>query len=147
MRMDAGIVVRGILARPRDRRSTALGSEAVATESALDAHTLHELRESVGGDQEFVAELIDAFERDAPRQLESLRAATTSGDLETARRAAHTLKSSGRTFGAVAFASTCQEAEAAAAGGDLESVGQRIEAIAEQLDQVLAELRAVRDGS
>ena len=147
MRMDAGIVVRRILARPRDRRSTALGSWAVTAESALDARTLHELRESVGGDQEFLAELIDEFQRDAPRQLDSLRAATISRDLETTRRAAHTLKSSGRTFGAVAFATTCQEAEAAAAGGNLEAVGERIEAIAEQLDQVLVELRAVRDGS
>ena len=119
----------------------------MTAESALDARTLHELRESVGGDQEFFAELIDEFLDDAPRQLESLRAATTSRDLETARRAAHTLKSGARTFGAVALASTCQEAEAAAAGGDLEAVGQRIDAIAEQLDRVLAELRVVRDGS
>jgi HPt (histidine-containing phosphotransfer) domain-containing protein len=119
----------------------------VTGESALDARTLQELRESVGGDQEFFSELIDEFLDDGPRQLETLRAATTSGDAETARRAAHTLKGTGRTFGAGAFASLCQEAEAAAAGGDLEAVGQRIEAIADALDRVLAELSAARDAS
>lgn len=118
----------------------------MTAESALDARTLHELLESVGGDHEFFAELIDEFLDDAPRQFESLRAATTSGDAEVMRRAAHTLKSSGRTFGAAAFGSMCQEAEAAAAGGDLEVVGRRIDAIGDALDRVLAELRAARDG-
>ena len=117
----------------------------MTAESALDARTLHELRKSVGGDREFFAELIDEFRSDAPRQLEALRAATTSGDAETARRAAHTLKSTGRTFGAATFGALCQEAEAAAADGDLKAVGSRIDEIGEQLDRVLADLRAVRD--
>ena len=116
-------------------------------ESALDAHTLHQLLESVGGDQEFFAELIDEFQGDAPRQLETLRSATASGDAETARRAAHTLKSTGRTFGADALASLCYEAETAAADGDLDAVGARIVEIGAQLDRVLAELSATRDAS
>lgn len=37
--------------------------------NALDLRTLGELRESVGGEQEFLAELIDEFVEDAPKQL------------------------------------------------------------------------------
>ena len=114
-------------------------------QSPLDPRTLEELRASVGGDREFVAELIDEFLGDAPRQLEALRTATSSDDADAARRAAHTLKSTGRTFGALAFASLCQEAEAAAAGGDLEAVAVRIDTIAEELTRVLADLTAARD--
>ena len=68
--------------------------------SAVDNAVLGELRESVGDDPEFLAELVDDFLQDAPIQLESLREAATSGDAARAMRAAHTLKGNSRTFGA-----------------------------------------------
>lgn len=113
----------------------------------LDNRVLDDLRESVGGDQAFVAELIDELLADAPVQLAALREATAGGDAETARRAAHTLKGNGRTFGAVEFASLCQEAEAAAATGDLDVVAQRLDAIDTSWEQVRPALGAAREGS
>jgi HPt (histidine-containing phosphotransfer) domain-containing protein len=115
--------------------------------TAVDNRVLIELRESVGGDQEFVAELIDEFMEDAPRQLRTLREAATAGDADAARRAAHTLKSNARTFGAGELALSCQEAEAAALKGDLGAVRPRVDAIGEELDRVLAELVGFRDGN
>ena len=41
---------------------------------------LGELRESVGDDPEFFAELVGDFLADAPDQLESLRGTAASGD-------------------------------------------------------------------
>lgn len=111
---------------------------------ALDLDTLAELRASVGDDPEFVAELIGDFLADAPAQLESLRAAAASGDATTARRAAHTLKGNGRTFGAVKLAALCQEAEAAAGADDLGAVLARAGAIDEEWARVRAELIAFR---
>ena len=58
-------------------------------------------------DGEFVAELVDALLREAPGLLQTLRGAD-------ARRAAHTLKSNARVFGATALAELCQELEALA---------------------------------
>ena len=113
----------------------------------LDRRVLDDLRESVGGDQAFVAELIDELLADAPIQLASLREATATGDAETARRAAHTLKGNGRTFGAAEFSSLCQEAEAAAAAGDLDAVAQRLDAIDASWEQVRAALETARDVS
>ena len=77
-------------------------------QSALDNAVLDALRESVGDDPEFLAELIDTFVADAPGQLESLRGSAASGDTAGARRAAHTLKGNGLTFGARELASLCQ---------------------------------------
>jgi HPt (histidine-containing phosphotransfer) domain-containing protein len=116
------------------------------TESALDKAALGELRESVGDDGEFLAELIDEFVADAPAQLESLRAAATSGDAIGASRAAHTLKGTSRTFGAGELASLCHQAEVAAGAGDLDSVLSRLDEIDGEWRRVCAELLVWRDG-
>ena len=128
----------------RAGRST-LGSHPVA--DVLDQRVLDDLRESVGGDQAFLSELIDELLDDAPRQLETLRQATAAGDGDSARRAAHTLKGNARTFGAAELASLCQEAEAAAAErrsgrGAPPPRGDR-----EAWAQVREALVAVRDGA
>jgi HPt (histidine-containing phosphotransfer) domain-containing protein len=114
--------------------------------SALDNAVLGELRESVGDDPAFLAELIDDFVADAPLQLGSLREAAISGDATRARRAAHTLKGNSRTFGAGRLASLCQDAEAAAGAGDLDAVVARMDEIDQEWDRVRAELVALRDG-
>ena len=114
--------------------------------SALDTNVLIELRESVGNDQEFFAEIIDDFVADAPVQLEVLREAASSGDATRATRAAHTLKGNSRTFGAVALASLSQDAEAAAAAGDLTGVLSRLDEIDSEWGRVEPALHAWRDG-
>jgi HPt (histidine-containing phosphotransfer) domain-containing protein len=113
---------------------------------ALDNAALDSLRESVGDDPEFLAELVDDFLADAPAQLASLRETATSGDAIGARRAAHTLKGNSRTFGAALLASRCQEVEAAADVGDLDAVVSRVDEIDQEWARVRAELVAVRDG-
>ena len=114
--------------------------------SAVDNAVLGELRESVGDDPEFLAELVGDFLQDATIQLESLREAATSGDAARAMRAAHTLKGNSRTFGAAELASLCQEAEAAAGLGDLDAVLSHMDAIDHEWDRVRAELVALGDG-
>lgn len=111
----------------------------------LDRQVLDALSDSVGGDREFFAELIDELLADAPRQLQALRDAATAGDAETTRRAAHTLKGNGRTFGAAELASLCQEVEAAAANGDLGVALSRSAEISEAWERVRAALVAERD--
>jgi HPt (histidine-containing phosphotransfer) domain-containing protein len=115
-------------------------------QSALDNAVLDALRESIGDDREFLAELIDTFVEDAPGQLESLRGSAASGDADGARRAAHTLKGSSLTFGAKELASLCQEAESVAGAGDLDSVLAQADGIDREWGRVRAELLAVRDG-
>ena len=112
-------------------------------ESALDRQTLDELRHSVGGDAEFLAELVDEFVADAPRQIASLRVAVSTGDAVVARRVAHTLKGTSRTFGAAALAALCQEAETAAGSDDLALVVAAVDSIEAEWARVRAELLVV----
>jgi HPt (histidine-containing phosphotransfer) domain-containing protein len=113
--------------------------------SAVDNAVLGQLRESVGDDPEFLAELVDDFLQDAPAQLESLREAAATGDATGARRAAHTLKSNSGTFGATALASLCQEAETAAVAGDLDALRSHLDEIDREWRRVGAELLIWRD--
>jgi len=57
-------------------------------EAPIDDAAFAELLETVGGDLEFLAELIDTYLGDSPGLFAQLRAAIAAGDAVTARRAA-----------------------------------------------------------
>ncbi len=107
----------------------------------IDAAVLAELLETVGGDRDFLAELVETYRADCPGLLAELRAAVGRGDAPAARRAAHTLKSTSGSLGAVGLAAQCREIEAAAAAGDLAGLGERVERAAEMYNEVEAALR------
>ena len=52
---------------------------------------------------------------------EGIEPSTASRDVELVRRAAHTLKTNGLTFGALSFAAACTELERTAKLGDLDA--------------------------
>jgi CheY-like chemotaxis protein len=105
----------------------------------LDAAALESLRE-LGG-EEFLAELIGTFLSDAPALLATLR---TARETEELRRAAHTLKSNGQTFGAGAFAELCRELEERARSGDLDGADELIDRIDRAYAALEATLGALR---
>jgi CheY-like chemotaxis protein len=100
-----------------------------ATEAALE-----KLREL--GDDDFVVELIDTFLADAPGLLETMRRALEQGDPEEVRRAAHTLKSNGATFGGEDLSQLCRELEQRAKDGRLDGAGE----LADRIEQSYARL-------
>ena len=63
----------------------------------LDQAALDSLLEMVGGDPDFVDELVDTFLADVPQQLAELRAAVAAGTAADAVRPAHTLKGTAGT--------------------------------------------------
>ena len=69
------------------------------SDSEIDLATFEELKASAGDD--FVTELVGTFLEEAPGMLAELRSAHAAGAAERFRRAAHSLKSNGLTFGAV----------------------------------------------
>jgi CheY-like chemotaxis protein/HPt (histidine-containing phosphotransfer) domain-containing protein len=79
----------------------------------LDPEALEQLGAGTG-DRAFVAELIATFLGEAPALLETIRGSLERDQAEELRRAAHTLKSNGRIFGATRLAELCQELEAMA---------------------------------
>ena len=83
---------------------------------SIDEATFSELRDSVG--DEFATELVDTFLEEAPGILAELRTALAATDTDGFRRAAHSLKSNGNTFGALAFATMARDAELSGFTGD-----------------------------
>jgi HPt (histidine-containing phosphotransfer) domain-containing protein len=110
--------------------------------SAVDTAALDRLRESVG--EEFLGELVGAFLDDAPAQLRTLRATFGQGDAEEARRAAHTLKSNGATFGAERFSGLCRELEEKAKASDLAGTDELVGRAEAEYARVEAELAPLR---
>ena len=78
-------------------------------EPVIDQTVFAELQETAGA--EFAVELVDTFLEEAPGMLAELRSAHTKGDADGFRRAAHSLKSNGNTFGASKLAAMARELE------------------------------------
>jgi HPt (histidine-containing phosphotransfer) domain-containing protein len=79
----------------------------------LDEGTIAELRESVGGDDSFIADLVATYLAEGPDHLDAMRAAAQIGDTGAIVRPAHTLKSSSASLGALRLAQIAREIELA----------------------------------
>lgn len=90
----------------------------------------------MGGDQEFVAELVEQFIADTPGLVSAARAGIESGDVDKVRRAAHTLKSNAATFGAHELAQRSRRLEEQAKAGAIEDGAGQVDGIAEELERV-----------
>ena len=71
------------------------------TSPTLDESVLAALRDSVGGDDAFVVDLVETYLSDGAEQLDAIAAAVAAGDAHALVRPAHTLKSASYTVGAM----------------------------------------------
>lgn len=76
---------------------------------AIDNAIFGELQATAGA--EFVNELVATFHEEAPQLLAELRSAWAAQSADGFRRAAHSLKSNGLTFGAIVLAAKARELE------------------------------------
>jgi HPt (histidine-containing phosphotransfer) domain-containing protein len=81
------------------------------TQATIDPATFRTLQETAGA--EFVDELARTFLEEAPLMLAELESAFAAGDADRFRRAAHSLKSNGNTFGALVLGGLARELELA----------------------------------
>ena len=98
-----------------------MSESALIDQTALDA-----LLDSVGGDAEFVRELVAEYLDDSPCQFAAMRQALADGDADALRRAAHSVKSNSATFGAINLSRMCRELEYTARDGVLTGAAERI---------------------
>ena len=108
----------------------------------IDRSTLVSLSNSVG--EEFVSELIDTFEEEAPGLFEEMRRALSAGDADGFRRAAHSLKSNAHTFGATKLAVLSQDLETMARANDL-NIGGRLEDLEDEYRKAVVELKSLNE--
>jgi HPt (histidine-containing phosphotransfer) domain-containing protein len=79
----------------------------------FDPAALNKLLNLVGGNKADLAELIRSFLDETPPLLVDLRQGYETNNMELLRRAAHTLKSSARDFGAIQLSQLSQQLEVA----------------------------------
>src|SRR3954447_465190 len=86
----------------------------------IDLGMVDELRDSVGGDHEFVKELVATYLAESPGYLDAIVAAAAQGDAAAVVRPAHTLKSSSASIGAMRLAAVSKQLEFAARDGRID---------------------------
>ena len=116
-------------------------------QSVIDPAVWADLLESLGGDADFVAELLETYFDDSSRLLVAMQEALSTGKAEDLRRAAHSLKSSSASFGAIRLSNKCRELEDMGKADALEGAAEQIDHIAAEYAKTRAALEAIQRGS
>jgi len=115
----------------------------MAEADPIDRAVFDGLVESVGGDREFVAELLQTYFDDSPRLLEAMHGALAAGDAAEFRRAAHSLKSNSANFGAMALSRLAKGLEEMGKAGTLDGAAAGIAQAEVEYARVKAALQAL----
>ena len=110
--------------------------------TSIDVAVLARLRADLGGDDDVMRELADAFLSQSPRLIEDARVAAAARAGDRLARAVHTLKSSAATLGATQLAHLARDLEADAMAGTVRDAPARVRALATEYASVEHELRA-----
>lgn len=113
----------------------------------LDRAALDGLLDMVGGDAEFVDELVDTFLADAARQVAEIRSAIAAARPGDVVRPAHTLKGSSASIGAREVEAISRAIEEQSRAGLNETLADHLAALERALDTLagpLADARARR---
>lgn len=122
-----------------------LQSPAVAGLRAglLDAQALARLQElDPGGQAGLVQRVLATYTLSLQRLLEQLAAARAAGDRDGMRHAAHTLKSSSASVGALELSALCAQAEAGLRDGQTAALASVLDRLGAEGERILAGLRA-----
>ena len=110
--------------------------------SEIDLTTFEDLRQMSGAD--FINELVDTFLEDAPRLIDELKSALLANDADSFRRAAHSLKSNGATFGAQHLSELAKQLEMLGRENRLGDTGDRLQTLERTYQAAAAELKGLR---
>src|SRR5688572_14262725 len=108
----------------------------------IDEKTFDELKQMSGA--EFINELIDTFLEDSPKLIEEMESALKVNNLDSFRRAAHSLKSNAATFGANELFALAKELEMLGKENKLSETGDRLMVLEEAYESVRKELSELK---
>ena len=109
--------------------------------SVLDQATLERLRATMGAG--FLDELLPTFLEDSQELVGTIRRALAENDVDSFRRAAHSLKSNAASFGAMTLSTLAKDLEALGKSGSLDGASARVERLAGECERVARALRDV----
>jgi CheY-like chemotaxis protein len=117
----------------------------VVEPEVLDPKAMNRLRATLGAQADrMLPDLIKDFYKDADRLLHQARQALEQGQTNRLRRAAHSLKSTSATLGAMALSAVARELEQSAREGRLEGAEGQIAQAEAELTRARTVLEAVR---
>ena len=90
----------------------------------IHPQVFNELQATLGAD--FIGELIDTYCEETPELLEQLQQALSQNDAEAFRRAAHSIKSSSASLGALEFSAQAKDLELLGKSGDISGAGEKV---------------------
>jgi two-component system, sensor histidine kinase and response regulator len=105
-----------------------------------------ELLERVGGDREFLTELVSLFREDGPKQLDKIRTALEKNDPEDVLRSAHSLRGTLANLAAQPAADLAAEIEHASKSEDLTRAKAAFQNLDLELPRVIDALSVVCEG-
>jgi HPt (histidine-containing phosphotransfer) domain-containing protein len=115
--------------------------------AVVDQDVLDELEHSVGDDRAFLRELVETYLDETPTLVTALRSGVAEGNVERTNRAAHTIKSTSASLGALGLSAMARELETLTSTATTESadlaapeIAALIALIATEYDEVAIEL-------
>jgi HPt (histidine-containing phosphotransfer) domain-containing protein len=115
-------------------------SPPAAIQEAVDAR---ELLERIGDEREFLAELVNTFRDDFPKQLEAMTIALNDGNATQLALAAHSLKGALSNLAAQRAAGLAAGVESAGKSGDLPGAALGLRDLKPELARVVDALNAL----
>lgn len=113
-------------------------------QSVIDRKVLENLLEAVGGDGEFLAELLETYFEDTPQQFSAMHAALAAANSEDFRRAAHSVKSNSANFGAMVLSDKAKQLEDLGKAGDLDQAAASLEEAETEYQKVRSALEMIQ---
>src|SRR3954463_6312889 len=121
-----------------------------AAPAVVDQDVLDELEHSVGDDRAFLRELVETYLDETPTLIAALRSGVAEGEVERTNRAAHTIKSTSASLGALGLSAMARELETLTSVATTESadlaapeIGALVDLVATEYDEVAVELNAL----
>jgi HPt (histidine-containing phosphotransfer) domain-containing protein len=107
----------------------------------LDQAAIERLRTTMG--TAFLDELLSTFVEDSHDLVSTMRRALGEKDVDSFRRAAHSLKSNAASFGAMTLSILAKDLEESAKSGSLDGAAPRVERLAGECERVTRALREI----
>lgn len=112
------------------------------SEALIDKEAWERMKSMTG--PAFLVELIDVFLKDSPELIKQMRSGLASGDVESVRRAAHSLKSNSASFGADRLTAVSRELELMAKSGSLDSAESKLSEVEAEYVRLLPLLQELK---
>jgi HPt (histidine-containing phosphotransfer) domain-containing protein len=113
----------------------------VNAQSIIDLPTFEELKENMGAD--FMVELAQAYFDETPQLLSRLQDALARKDCEAFRQAAHSIKSTSNSFGALEFGALAKDLEIIGREACLDGAEEKVDKLVKEysfVEQTIKEL-------